>query len=45
MKKEMIESNAILKMTFNFSLGITIYCDELDSTRKYTSSRQLLKSV
>jgi four helix bundle protein len=44
MKKEMIEANPILNMTFNFSLSIIDYCDELDSTRKYTVSRQLLKS-
>lgn len=44
MKKEMIESNPILNMTFNFSLAIIDYCDVLGSTRKYTISRQLLKS-
>lgn len=44
MKKEMIESNPILNLTFNFSLSIIDYCDKLDSTRKYTVSRQLLKS-
>lgn len=40
----MIESNPILNLTFNFSLSIINYCDELDSTRKYAVSRQLLKS-
>lgn len=40
----MIESNPILKMTFNFSLPIIEYCDQLNSARKYTISRQLLKS-
>lgn len=44
MKKEMIESNPVSKMTFNFSLAIIDCCDELDSTGKYTLSRQLLKS-
>jgi four helix bundle protein len=44
MKKELIESNPILKMAFNFSLAIIDYCDELDSTRKYIISRQLFKS-
>ena len=44
MKKELIESNPILKMTFDFSLLIIDYCDVLDSIRKYTISRQLLKS-
>lgn len=40
----MIESNPILKITFDFSLSIIDYCDELDAARKYTISRQLLKS-
>ncbi|HEV8083045.1 MAG TPA: four helix bundle protein [Chitinophagaceae bacterium] len=44
MKIELIESNAILKMTFDFSIMIIDYCDVLDETKKYTLSRQLLKS-
>ena len=44
MKKEDIELNPILKMTFEFSLTIIDYCDVLDEMRKYTISRQLLKS-
>lgn len=44
MKKELIESNLILKLTFNFSLLVIDYCDVLDSIRKYTVSKQLLKS-
>lgn len=44
MKKEDIESNPILKLTFEFSLLIIDYCDGLDELRKYTISRQLLKS-
>ena len=44
MKKELIESNVILKMTFDFSLLIIDYCDVLDTGKKYTISRQLLKS-
>lgn len=44
MKKEEIESNPILKMTFDFSLMILDFCDVLDEIRKYTISRQLLKS-
>ncbi|MDE3183066.1 MAG: four helix bundle protein [Bacteroidota bacterium] len=45
MKKEEIEANPILKMTFDFSLLVINYCDFLDSTKKYTISRQLLKSA
>src|ERR1700712_3200795 len=44
MKKEEIESNPILKMTFEFSLLVLDFCDVLDEMRKYTISRQLLKS-
>ncbi len=44
MKKELIEANPILKMTFDFSLLIIDYCDILDENKKYTISRQLLKS-
>lgn len=44
MKKEDIELNPILKLTFDFSLSIIDYCDTLDSLKKYTISRQLLKS-
>jgi|SRR6185312_3872439 len=44
MKKEDIEANPILKLTFDFSLEIMDYCDRLDELRKYTISRQLLKS-
>lgn len=44
MKKEEIDANPILKLTFDFSLSIINYCDILDSSKKYTISRQLLKS-
>ena len=44
MKKEEIESNPILKMTFGFSLMVLDFCDVLDEMRKYTISRQVLKS-
>ena len=44
MKKELIESNPILKMTFDFSLSVIDYCDVLDAGKKYIISRQLLKS-
>jgi four helix bundle protein len=44
MKKEEIESNPIMKLTFEFSLLIIDYCDLLDERKKYTISRQLLKS-
>jgi four helix bundle protein len=43
MRKEDIESNPILKMTFDFSLIVIDYCDVLDEIKKYTLSRQLLR--
>jgi four helix bundle protein len=44
MKREDIESNPILKMTFEFSLSILDFCNVLEGARKYTIGRQLLKS-
>ncbi|MEO5907926.1 MAG: four helix bundle protein [Ginsengibacter sp.] len=44
MKKELFEKNPILKLTFDFSLMIINYCEQLDLQKKYIISRQLLKS-
>jgi four helix bundle protein len=44
MKNNPIESNPILKMSFDFSLLIIDYCEQLEVKRKYVVSRQLLKS-
>ena len=44
MKKELFEKNPILKLTFDFSLMIINYCEQLDAQKKYIISRQLLKS-
>ena len=44
MQKEMIEKNAILKLTFDFSLMIIEYCEKLEEKRKYVISKQLLRS-
>lgn len=44
MKIEAIETNAILKLTVEFSLLIIDYCEKLEADRKYVLSRQLLKS-
>ena len=45
MKRELIESNPILKLTFDFSLIVIDYCDMLNEIKKYTLSRQLLRSA
>jgi four helix bundle protein len=44
MKLELIENNAILKLTIDFSLSVINYCEKLESDRKYILARQLLKS-
>jgi len=37
-------SNLIVELTFEFSLEIIRYCEELEKQRKYVIARQLLKS-
>ncbi len=44
MKKEIFENNPILKLSFDFSLMVIAYCERLEAEKKYTISRQLLKS-
>jgi four helix bundle protein len=44
MRKEEIEANPILKITFEFSLLIIDYCDVLQEMKKYVIGNQLLKS-
>ena len=44
MKKELFDKNPILKLSFDFSLMIVDYCEQLERDKKYIISRQLLKS-
>jgi four helix bundle protein len=44
MKKEMIECNPLLKLTFEFALKIVSYTELLETKQKYTLARQLFKS-
>jgi four helix bundle protein len=44
MRKELFDTNPILKLSFDFSLQVIEYCELLESQRKYVLSRQLLKS-
>ena len=44
MKLELIETNAILKLTIDFSLEVIKYCEKLESEKKYILARQLLRS-
>ena len=36
--------NIVLELSFNFALKIILFCEELDSQRKYIISKQLLRS-
>lgn len=38
------EDNLILKLTFQFALDVITFCEELDSAKKFTISRQLIRS-
>lgn len=44
MKIEQIETNAVLRLTVEFSLLVIDYCEKLEVDRKYVLARQLLKS-
>ena len=44
MQKEFIENNPILKLTIEFAKLILDYCDRLDELKKYTLSKQLVRS-
>jgi four helix bundle protein len=45
MQKEFFENNLILKLSFDFSLAVIDYCELLDSSKKYTISKQLFRSA
>ena len=38
------KDNPILKLTFEFSIQVVLYCESLEEKRKYVISKQLLKS-
>jgi four helix bundle protein len=44
MEKELLDQNAILKLTFDFSLVLITYCEKLSAARNFVISNQLLKS-
>lgn len=44
MKKETFDNNPLLKLSFDFSLEIIDYCEQLEKEKKYVIARQLLKS-
>lgn len=44
MKLDEIEKNAILKLSFEFSLDIINYCEKLEANKQFIIARQLLRS-
>jgi four helix bundle protein len=44
MKKELFDNNPLLKQSFDFSLLVIDYCEQLEAGKKYVIARQLLKS-
>lgn len=44
MKTEAIQTNPVLRLTFEFSLAVIEYCEVLEQNKKFVLSRQLLKS-
>ncbi len=44
MQKEIIENNPILKLTFDFSLMVIEYAENLEAQKKFVIAKQLLKS-
>jgi len=45
MQKNLLENNAILKLSFDFSLMFINYCELLDQEKKFIISKQLLCSA
>jgi len=44
MKKEDIEKNPVLNLSFSFSLLIIDFCEKLEAEKKYVIARQLLRA-
>jgi four helix bundle protein len=45
MRKELIESNPLVKLSVEFSLAVIDYCSLLDEHKKYIIPRQLIRSA
>ncbi|AEW01702.1 four helix bundle protein [Niastella koreensis] len=43
MQKELLETNPIVKLSFNFSLKLVQYCEQLENARKFIIMNQLLR--
>ena len=44
MQEDLINNNPILKLTFDFSLLVIEYCEQLQELKKFVLSNQLFKS-
>ena len=44
MRKDLMDNNPVLKLSFEFSLMVIQYCEVLESNKKFVLSRQLLRS-
>ena len=44
MKKEILESNLIVKLSFELSLSVIDYCKQLDFQKQFLLSKQLFRS-
>jgi four helix bundle protein len=44
MKRELIDNNPILKLSFEFSIMVIQYCELLEENRKFVIAKQLLRS-
>jgi four helix bundle protein len=44
MKRELIDSNPIVKLSFEFSLLLIEYCEILEEKKKFVIAKQLLRS-
>jgi four helix bundle protein len=45
MRKELIESNPLLKLSIEFSLAVIEYCEKLEAEKKFIVAKQLLRSA
>jgi four helix bundle protein len=44
MKKELIDGNPLLRLSFDFSVTIIAYCEQIEELKKYVLARQLMRS-
>ena len=44
MQQQLMDSNPILKLSFDFSLMVIDYCEKLEGLKKFSLSNQLFKS-